>query len=118
MAAICQTRADSLIRTGVLREYRVDQHRPPDDPSNWFRTVERFGEDDEGLIIVAFSYNQAMKLHEALHVDMDLSFKMIQGKTNLFSIDGWNDLAKSRSDRCLAYTQDVAALTLGRADAD
>jgi hypothetical protein len=36
-------------------------------------------------------------------IEMDLSFKMVQGKTNIFSIAGWDENSKHIYTLCYAY---------------
>ena len=38
-------------------------------------------------------------------IEIDLSFKMVQGKTNLFSICGWDDDAQRMFIICSVYAQ-------------
>jgi hypothetical protein len=43
----------------------------------------------------------------AKHIEIDLSFKMVQGKINLFSISGWDEDAKRMYSICLAYAMHI-----------
>lgn len=99
--------ADHIL-TGCLREYKLDWHRAPHDPEVWWRHVEKFGPQLQWHIIICFTYDQAMGLHDpsVKHLELDLSFKMIQGETNVFSIQSYNKQARRKSlDTCSAHAQ-------------
>jgi hypothetical protein len=43
----------------------------------------------------------------AKHIEIDLSFKIVQGKINVFSILGWDEDAKRMYSICLAYAKHI-----------
>lgn len=60
----------------------------------WIREIHHF--DDEHFLILCCTYAQAKAFTRVQCVEMDLSFKMVAGKTNVFSIGGWNEDTKRR----------------------
>ena len=88
-----------LSPAGVLREFALDQHK--ENTEQWIRTVHNF--DDEHYLIVCCTYAQAKAFQHVTCMEMDLSFKMVQGKTNLFSIAGWDDNSKRMHNLHLVY---------------
>lgn len=77
---------------GVLREYSFD--RLKDSDQQWIRDVYFF--DECHFLIICCTYAQAKAFTNVQCIEMDLSFKMVQGKTNVFSISAWNAEAKSK----------------------
>lgn len=71
---------------GVLREYKFDQTRPH---GQWIRNVHFLDKASKYYIILCCSDAQANLFQEAEFIQIDLSFKMVNGKTNVFSISGW-----------------------------
>ncbi|KAN0068226.1 hypothetical protein V8E54_013796, partial [Elaphomyces granulatus] len=82
---------------GVIREC-FDQLRSCDE--HWIRKIHSF--DDEHLLIICFTYGQAKAFTKEC-LEMDLAFKMVQGKTNVFSISGWNNDTKRINVYCYAF---------------
>ena len=79
-----------LCYTGVQREYRLDSLR--DDKEQWIRAIEFL--DEEHFCVICCTYAQAKAFQHAQCLEMDLAFKMVQGKTNLFSIEDWCEETK------------------------
>ena len=89
----------SLSKAGVLREFSTDQHK--ENTEQWIRAIHNF--DDEHFLIVCCTYAQAKAFQHVTCIEMDLSFKMVRGKTNLFSIAGWDENSKRMHALCYAY---------------
>ncbi|PGG94963.1 hypothetical protein AJ80_10072 [Polytolypa hystricis UAMH7299] len=70
-----------------LAEYAFDQHRPIDE--QWIREVYHY--DNNHYLIICFSYDQAKAFQNVQCFEMDMSFKMVKGKTNTFTISSWDD---------------------------
>ena len=81
-----------LCHLGVQREYRFD--RLKDSSEQWIRSISFF--DDYHYLIICCTYAQAKAFTKVQCLEMDLSFKMVEGKTNVFSLAGWNDDTKRR----------------------
>ena len=77
---------------GILREYSFD--RLKDSDRQWIRDVYFF--DECHFLIICCTYAQAKAFTKVQCIEMDMSFKMVQGKTNVFSISAWNAEAKSK----------------------
>jgi hypothetical protein len=75
----------------VLREFAFDQRR--DNDKQWIREVHWF--DETHFLILCCTYAQAKAFIDVKHIEMDLSFKMVNGKTNVFSISGWTPIVHS-----------------------
>ena len=86
MICVCNILTD----VGVLREYKFDLLNDTDE--QWIRYIHEF--DDNHYLIICCIYDQAKAFSNVHCIEMDLSFKMIQGTTNVFSIAGWDDEAK------------------------
>ena len=89
----------SLSVAGVLREFSIDQHK--ENTEQWIRAIHNF--DDKHFLIVCCTYAQAKAFQRVECIEMDLSFKMVQGKTNVFSIAGWDENSKRMHILCNAY---------------
>jgi hypothetical protein len=74
--------------TGVVRQYEIDRRRPIEE--QWIREVHFFDELQTQFLIICCSYDQAKLFQDQKHIQMDLAFKMVQGKTRTFTIAGWN----------------------------
>ncbi|PYH88477.1 hypothetical protein BO71DRAFT_403826 [Aspergillus ellipticus CBS 707.79] len=72
---------------GIQREYSFDQLRNSDE--QWIREVH-FLDNTNHFLILCCTYAQAKAFINVQHIEMDLSFKMVQGTTNVFSISAWN----------------------------
>jgi hypothetical protein len=73
---------------GVLREYKFDQTRPY---GQWIRNIHFLDEAATQYIILCCTDAQANFFQEAEFIQIDLSFKMVHGNTNVFSISGWSE---------------------------
>jgi small ligand-binding sensory domain FIST len=90
-----------LTEIGVLREFETDQLRAPD--KRWIRHVGFFDHAQDHFFIICCSYSQAKAFSTIRGIEMDLSFKNVQGAANIFSIVGWNEDVQSKY--ISAYTQ-------------
>ncbi|KAH8684403.1 hypothetical protein BGZ60DRAFT_165405 [Tricladium varicosporioides] len=86
---------------GVQREFRSDQLKLNED--QWFRKVY-FTSDNSHFIIICCTAKQARAYAQCEHLEIDMSFKMVAGKTNLFSFVGWDSLSKRIIPYCYAFT--------------
>ena len=77
---------------GVQREYAFD--RLQDSDEQWIRKIHFF--DDENFLIVCCTYAQAKAFTSVQCLHMDLSFKMVQGTPNVFSLATWNEDVKRK----------------------
>jgi len=77
---------------GVQREYAFD--RLQDSDEQWIRKIHFF--DDENFLIVCCTYAQAKAFTSVQCLEMDLSFKMVQGTPNVFSLATWNEDVKRK----------------------
>src|SRR5436853_472607 len=80
----------SLSVAGVLCEFSIDQYK--ENTEQWIRAIHNF--DDEHFLIICCTYAQAKAFQLVECIKIDLSFKIVQGKTNLFSIAGWDKNSK------------------------
>lgn len=71
----------------MLREFEFDKRRAS---GNWIRNVHFFDEMKTQYLIICCTDAQAQEFQNVQMIEMDLSFKMVQGKTNVFSISAWN----------------------------
>lgn len=78
---------------GVIREYEFDQKKPHD---QWIRDIHFFDEQKQQFCIVSCTDKQAHALMKVRILEMDLSFKMVNGKTNIFSLVSWDDKKKRK----------------------
>jgi hypothetical protein len=88
-----------LCSIGVRREFEFDQLKDMDD--QWIREIYFF--DEEHYMIICCTSDQAKAFADLAYAEMDLSFKMVQGSTNLFSISGWDEEWKRMLCICLAF---------------
>jgi hypothetical protein len=79
---------------GVWREFEFEKGKPNEE--QWIREVYFFDESHEHYLILCCTYEQAMLFMHVQHVQMDLAFKMVQGKTNVFSLSDWNEDAQRK----------------------
>jgi len=96
---IFHAHAKYMLEPGVLREYTFD--RLQDSDKQWIHKIHFFDEDH--FLVICCTYAQAKAFVQVQCMEMDLSFKMIQGKTNVFSICGWNEDTKRKLNTCVAY---------------
>jgi hypothetical protein len=82
-----------------MREFRFDQLKSTDE--QWIRYIHEF--DKDHYLIICCTYDQAKAFSKVHCIEMDLSFKMVQGKTNVFSIAGWDDQVKRMFSICFTY---------------
>lgn len=77
----------AYVYIGVVREWTSDRVKSSED--QWIRHIEWLSETH--FIVICCTYDQAkLFVEKGRCIEMDLSFKMIQGKTNVFSISGWD----------------------------
>jgi hypothetical protein len=96
----------SLYSTGVEREFHFDKLKPK--AEQWIRSIYSFDITEtvnNYFIIVCCTFKQAQALVKAKALEMDLSFKMVAGNVNLFSISGWDDDARCKSSICSTYAR-------------
>jgi hypothetical protein len=86
---------------GVLREYEFDQRRNPWE--QWIRDVYFFDEDRQQFLIICCTYEQAKLFQAVQYIEMDLAFKMVHGKTNVFTIASYNQNADKINTYVYAY---------------
>jgi hypothetical protein len=86
---------------GVWREFQFEQLKSCDD--QWIREVHFFDEDHEHYLIICCTYEQAKLFQDVRHIEMDLAFKMVQGKTNVFTMSGWNERAGRKTSTSYLY---------------
>lgn len=77
---------------GVYREFLFDQVKPVEE--QWIREVFFFDDQREKFLIICCTYEQAKMFQSARHIEMDLAFKIVSGKTNVFSITSFNREAR------------------------
>jgi hypothetical protein len=94
---ICSAHTNHTL--GVLREYDFDQRRDTD--QQWIREIHFF--DPEHYLILCCTYAQAKAFINVQHIEIDLSFKMVNGKTNVFSISAWNLQAQRLNTYAYAF---------------
>jgi hypothetical protein len=92
----------SLRPAGVHREYYLDRNKPNEE--QWFRDIW-YSECGKYYIIVCCTKEQAEQFQFCDHVEMDMSFKMVAGKTTVFSFVGWCTRAKRKLGISLTYAQ-------------
>jgi hypothetical protein len=76
-----------------------------DSDEQWIRKIHLF--DAEHFLIICCTYAQAKAFAQAQCIEMDLSFKMVQGSTNLFSLASWNEDTKRKLHMCQAYAKQI-----------
>ncbi|KAL4959544.1 uncharacterized protein BDV14DRAFT_160917 [Aspergillus stella-maris] len=79
---------DGTDLAGVIREFEFDKKKPY---NQWIRDIYFFEDNPQKFIILCCLDEQARAFQTARYLEIDLSFKMIQGKTNVFSLVGWSD---------------------------
>jgi hypothetical protein len=77
---------------GIWREYVVDQAKPSDE--QWIRDVHFFDEDRKHFLIIFCTYEQAKLFQKVQFLEMDLAFKIVQGKTKVFLLSSFDEEAK------------------------
>lgn len=96
---VCHAYANHM--PGVLREHSFDQKRKNAD--QWIRNIHFFDDMQQHYLILCCTEAQAKEFQRAQFLQMDMSFKMVQGKTNVFSISGWNPETHRMSYICIGY---------------
>ena len=48
------------------------------------------------FLIICCTYAQAKAFRHVRHVQMDLAFKLVRGKTNVFSVNSWDEQARRK----------------------
>jgi hypothetical protein len=79
---------------GVWREFCFDKAKPIEE--QWIRDVHFFDQERQRFLIICCTYEQAKLFQTVRHIEMDLAFKMVSGKTMVFTIVGWNAKANSK----------------------
>ncbi|KAJ6002324.1 hypothetical protein N7522_007551 [Penicillium canescens] len=74
---------------GVYREFLFDQAKEVDE--QWIRDVYFFDEQRQHFLVICCTYAQAKLFQSVRYIEMDLAFKMVAGKTNVFTIASWNE---------------------------
>lgn len=80
-----------LTLAGVIREYQLDQKKPYD---QWIRDIHFFDDEKQRFCIICCTDKQARALTQVRSLEMDLSFKMVNGSTNVFSLTSWDEKRK------------------------
>ena len=82
--------------SGVQREFELDSKRP--EHKRWIREIRYLGmrKDFNRYFVICITKRQAETFRDCAHIQMDLSFKMVHGKTNLYSVVGFNEVTKGR----------------------
>lgn len=70
---------------GVQREFDLGLNISLD--QKWIRSIEYY--NDTGFVITCCDVQQARAFVRQPMLEMDLSFKMVRGKTNLYSLKCW-----------------------------
>ena len=83
---------------GVLREFNLESQRPRD--QQWIREVVV---DEDKYFIVCCTYAQATRFLSQKFAEIDLAYKMIQGKPTVFSIVGFDERVQRTYCICLSY---------------
>jgi hypothetical protein len=78
----------SIYLIGIEREYSLDRHRP--NSEQWIRQIYQFP-NSSNFIIVCCTTIQAEEFMKCQHLEIDMSFKMVAGQTNLFSLVAWDE---------------------------
>lgn len=73
---------------GVYREFVFDQAKEPNE--QWIREVYFFDEDRQYFLVICCTYEQAKLFQSVRYIEMDLAFKMVSGKIDVFAIASWN----------------------------
>jgi len=94
---------------GIQREFAFDQRK--DNTNQFIRSITHF--DEEHYLIVCCTYAQAKAFHQVQCVEMDLAFKMVKGKTNLFSLSSWNPDTNRMYSTCSSYAPYILRATRG-----
>lgn len=72
---------------GLLREYEYDRRKLY---NQWIRKIYWFDEARKHFCIVCFTDRQARAIKQAEFLEIDLSFKIVNGSTNVFSLYTWD----------------------------
>ena len=96
----------SWCSAGVQRELCLDQNKPNEE--QWFREIW-YSDCGSHFIIVCCTKQQAIQFQYCNHLQMDMSFKMIAGKTMVFSLVGWCPRAKRMLSISSAYPQHISS---------
>jgi hypothetical protein len=90
-----------LYRLGVQREFSVDRHKSNEE--QWIREIYYL--DRQHYMVICCTFKQAKAFMATRHLEIDLSFKMVQGNVNLFTIAGYDEDAKRRCSIWYTYIQ-------------
>lgn len=86
---------------GVLREYQLDQSREPKE--QWIRDIYFFDDERQYFMIICCTYEQAKAFQKQQHIEMDLAFKTVNGKTMVYSIAAYNSDARQINTYAYVY---------------
>jgi hypothetical protein len=86
---------------GVQQEFEFERARQPED--QWIRDIYFFDEEKKYYMIICCSYAQAKAFTTVRHIEMDLAFKTVQGKTMVYSIAAYNPDARRINTYAYVY---------------
>ncbi|KAI2466462.1 hypothetical protein F4781DRAFT_434338 [Annulohypoxylon bovei var. microspora] len=88
----CGTERLRTALAGIQREFELDLKRPEDE--RWIREICYLGvkKDISRYVVICMTKKQAEAFRDCAHIQMDLSFKMVHGQTNLYSVVGLNEI--------------------------
>ena len=92
----------NLCSTGIQRELSIDKQRSNEE--QWFREVW-YSDCEQYFIIVCCTKEQAIHYQKCRHAQIDCAFKMVAGRTMVFSLCGWEAYAKCMFNICYTYTE-------------
>lgn len=92
----------SMYSVGAEREWRMDRTRLSHE--RWIRKIW-WSTDRKWFMIFACTIAEAREFKYCEHLQVDMSFKMIQGETNIWSFVGWSHRAKRMFILCSAYAK-------------
>ena len=92
----------NLLCAGVLHEFSFNCLKDSD--QQWICNVHFF--DNVYYLILCCTYAQAKAFTFVKAIKMDLSFKMIQGKTNVYSVSAWNEAEHCKYNMFFAYPRE------------
>lgn len=91
------------IMLGVIREQQCDLLRPI--AEQCIREIVYLNDAHDEWFILCSTDALLRDLHNAKFVQMDLSFKNVAGKPNIFSIVGWDEVTQRKLCICRPYTK-------------
>ena len=103
---ICLTYTNFIL--GVYCEYTFDQLKESD--QQWIQDIYFFNDTKEKYLVLCCTYAQAKAFIKARFLQMDLAFKAVKGKTNVFSVAGWNPDIKRKFNIYSVYVYSLFIL--------